>query len=80
VLDTAVIGGRKTITVIVPREDVSMDFCLSHEEEILRKTVEDFVRERLIPLEPQFEDAPDIFEGSRWKSRVRYNGESGEAG
>jgi acyl-CoA dehydrogenase len=71
VLDTAVIGGRKTITVIVPREDVSMDFCLSHEEEILRKTVEDFVRERLIPLEPQFEDAPDIFEGSRWKSRAR---------
>ena len=48
-----------------------MDFRLSPEEEILRKTVEDFVRERLIPLEPQFEDAPDIFEGSRWKSRAR---------
>jgi len=25
----------------------------------------------LIPLEAQFEDAPDIFEGSRWKSRAR---------
>ena len=48
-----------------------MDFRLSPEEELLRKTVEDFVRERLIPLEPQFEDAPDIFEGSRWKSRAR---------
>src|SRR5688572_15348815 len=48
-----------------------MDFRLSPEEETLRKTVEEFVRERLIPLEPQFEDAPDIFEGSRWKSRAR---------
>ena len=48
-----------------------MDFRLSPEEETLRKTVEDFVRERLIPLEAQFEDAPDIFEGSRWKSRAR---------
>lgn len=48
-----------------------MDFRLSAEEESLRKTVEEFVRERLIPLEPQFEDAPDIFEGSRWKSRAR---------
>lgn len=48
-----------------------MDFRLSAEEETLRKTVEEFVRERLIPLEPQFEDAPDIFEGSRWKSRAR---------
>jgi alkylation response protein AidB-like acyl-CoA dehydrogenase len=48
-----------------------VDFRLSPEEETLRKTVEDFVRERLIPLEAQFEDAPDIFEGSRWKSRAR---------
>ena len=48
-----------------------MDSRLSAEEESLRKTVEEFVRERLIPLEPQFEDAPDIFEGSRWKSRAR---------
>src|SRR5688572_6619224 len=48
-----------------------MDFRLSPDEETLRKTVEEFVRERLIPLEPQFEDAPDIFEGSRWKSRAR---------
>jgi acyl-CoA dehydrogenase len=48
-----------------------VDFRLSPEEETLRKTVEEFVREHLIPLEPQFEDAPDIFEGSRWKSRAR---------
>ena len=48
-----------------------MDFRLSPEEETLRKTVEEFVRERLIPLEPEFKDAPDIFEGSRWKSRAR---------
>jgi alkylation response protein AidB-like acyl-CoA dehydrogenase len=48
-----------------------VDFRLSPEEETLRKTVEEFVRERLIPLEPEFEDAPDIFEGSRWKSRAR---------
>jgi alkylation response protein AidB-like acyl-CoA dehydrogenase len=48
-----------------------VDFRLSPEEETLRKTVEEFVREHLIPLEPQFEDAPDIFEGSRWKTRAR---------
>jgi alkylation response protein AidB-like acyl-CoA dehydrogenase len=48
-----------------------VDFRLSPEEETLRKIVEVFVRERLIPLEAQFEDAPDIFEGSRWKSRAR---------
>jgi alkylation response protein AidB-like acyl-CoA dehydrogenase len=48
-----------------------MDFRLSPEEETLRKIVEDFVRDRLIPLEEQFKDAPDIFEGSRWKSRAR---------
>jgi alkylation response protein AidB-like acyl-CoA dehydrogenase len=48
-----------------------VDFRLSPEEETLRKTVEEFVRDRLVPLETQFEDAPDIFEGSRWKSRAR---------
>lgn len=48
-----------------------MDFQLSPEEESLRKAVEGFVREHLIPLEPQFENAPDVFEGSRWKSRAR---------
>ena len=48
-----------------------MDFRLSAEEENLRKVVEQFVRGELIPLEPEFEHAPDIFEGSRWKSRVK---------
>ena len=48
-----------------------MDFQLSPEEESLRKAVEEFVHEHLIPLEPQFENAPDVFEGSRWKSRAR---------
>jgi acyl-CoA dehydrogenase len=48
-----------------------MDFRLSPEEDALRKTVEQFVREELIALEPEFENAPDIFEGSRWKSRAK---------
>src|SRR3970040_679635 len=48
-----------------------MDFRLSPEEETLRRQVEQFVREELIPLEPVFEGAPDIFEGSRWKSRAK---------
>jgi acyl-CoA dehydrogenase len=48
-----------------------MDFRLSAEEEGLRKAVEEFVREELVPLEPEFTHAPDIFEGSRWKSRVK---------
>ena len=48
-----------------------MDFRLSEQEESLRRRVEDFVRKELIPLEPEFEGAPDIFEGSRWKSRAR---------
>jgi len=48
-----------------------MDFNLSPEEEILRKVVEEFVRDELVPLEPEFLNAPDIFEGSRWKSRVK---------
>jgi acyl-CoA dehydrogenase len=48
-----------------------MEFRLSVEEEDLRRTVERFVRGELIPLEPEFEHAPDIFEGSRWKSRVK---------
>ena len=48
-----------------------MDFRLSEEEESLRKTVEAFVRDELKPLEPEFENAPDIFEGSRWKTRAK---------
>jgi len=48
-----------------------MDFNLSPEEETLRKVVEEFVRDELVPLEPEFLNAPDIFEGSRWKSRVK---------
>jgi acyl-CoA dehydrogenase len=48
-----------------------MDFHLSKAEESLQKKVEAFVREELIPLEPEFESAPDIFEGSRWKSRAK---------
>lgn len=48
-----------------------MDFKLSPEEENLRETVAAFVRDELIPVEPEFSNAPDIFEGSRWKSRVR---------
>src|SRR5918996_1952000 len=47
-----------------------MDFRLTPEEERLRQLVEEFVRDELIPLEPDFANAPDIFEGSRWKSRV----------
>jgi acyl-CoA dehydrogenase len=48
-----------------------MDFRLSSAEEGLRKKVEEFVRDELIPLEPEFLHAPDIFEGSRWKSRAK---------
>ncbi len=48
-----------------------MDFRLTAEEEALREKVELFVQEELIPLEPLFEKAPDIFEGSRWKSRAK---------
>jgi acyl-CoA dehydrogenase len=48
-----------------------MDFQLSSAEEGLRRKVEEFVRDELIPLEPQFLNAPDIFEGSRWKSRAK---------
>jgi acyl-CoA dehydrogenase len=48
-----------------------MDFRLTPEEERLRRQVEEFVREEIIPLEPVFEFAPDIFEGSRWKSRAK---------
>jgi acyl-CoA dehydrogenase len=48
-----------------------MDFRLSAEEESLRRKVEEFVRDELIPLEPEFVNAPDIFEGSRWKSRAK---------
>jgi acyl-CoA dehydrogenase len=48
-----------------------MDFRLTEEEENLRQTVAEFVRDELIPLEPEFAHAPDIFEGTRWKSRAR---------
>lgn len=48
-----------------------MDFRLTTEEESLRKKVEAFVQEELVPVEPLFEEAPDIFEGSRWKSRAK---------
>ena len=48
-----------------------MDFHLSEQEEQLRRTLEEFVREELFPLESEFENAPDIFEGSRWKSRAK---------
>lgn len=48
-----------------------MNFRLSAEEESLRQAVAEFVQTELIPLEPEFTYAPDIFEGSRWKSRVK---------
>ena len=48
-----------------------MDFRLSAEEEGLRKAVHEFVVTELIPLESEFANAPDIFEGSRWRSRVK---------
>ncbi|MGZ8495427.1 MAG: acyl-CoA dehydrogenase family protein, partial [Candidatus Binatia bacterium] len=48
-----------------------MNFNLSAEEESLRQTVAEFVHSELLPLEPEFAYAPDIFEGSRWKSRVK---------
>src|SRR6267142_6904962 len=48
-----------------------MDFRLAAEEENLRRTVEEFVRAELLPLESEFANAPDIFEGSRWRSRVK---------
>ena len=48
-----------------------MEFRLSPEEENLREAVHEFVRDELLPLEPEFADAPDIFEGSRWKSRLK---------
>ena len=48
-----------------------MEFRLSEDEQNLRQSVQEFVRDELIPLEPEFANAPDIFEGSRWKSRVK---------
>jgi acyl-CoA dehydrogenase len=48
-----------------------MEFRLLPEEEELRRRVAEFVQGELIPWEPEFEHAPDIFEGSRWKSRVK---------
>ena len=48
-----------------------MEFRFLPEEEELRRVVGEFAQDELIPLEPEFEHAPDIFEGSRWKSRVK---------
>jgi acyl-CoA dehydrogenase len=48
-----------------------MNFHLSTEEESLRQAVAAFVHAELLPLETEFAYAPDIFEGSRWKSRVK---------
>jgi acyl-CoA dehydrogenase len=48
-----------------------MEFRLSPEEESLRQTVAEFVRDELTALELEFASAPDIFEGSRWKSRAK---------
>lgn len=48
-----------------------MNFELLPEEEKLRKDVAEFVHDEVVPLEPEFEKAPDIFDGSRWKSRAR---------
>ena len=48
-----------------------MNFHLSAEEETLREMVAEFIRTELLPLEAEFAYAPDIFEGSRWKSRVK---------
>jgi len=48
-----------------------MEFRLSPDEAELRNAVAVFVRDELIPLEAEFEHAPDIFEGSRWKSRIK---------
>ncbi len=47
-----------------------MEFFLTHEEENLRRRVEEFVRGELLPRESLFANAPDIFEGTRWKSRA----------
>src|SRR5262245_37759328 len=49
----------------------AMEFRLSPEEEDLRRRVAEFVRDELIPWEPEFDHAPDMFEGSRWKSLVK---------
>src|SRR5690348_16597159 len=54
-----------------------MDFRLTEEEEKLRRAVEEFVATELIPLEPEFANAPDIFEGSRWKTRARLSSDPG---
>lgn len=54
-----------------------MDFRLTPEEESLRKKVAAFVREELAPRESLFDGAPDIFEGTRWKSRARLSDDPG---
>ena len=50
-----------------------MDFSLGLEEEKLRLEVQKFVLEELIPLEPVFDRAPEIFIGNRWKTRVKFS-------
>jgi acyl-CoA dehydrogenase len=54
-----------------------MNFRLTAEEESLRKQVAEFVLSEILPLEPEFAHAPDIFEGSRWKSRVKSSPDPG---
>src|SRR5574341_194693 len=58
-------------SAVEPLGDLAMEFRLSADEENLRQAVAAFVCEELLPLEAEFSLAPDIFEGSRWKSRVR---------
>ena len=62
--------------VISGKGELTVDFRLSSEEESLRRKVEEFVLSELIPREPDFENAPDIFEGSRWKSRAKLSRDS----
>jgi acyl-CoA dehydrogenase len=53
-----------------------MDFGLEAEEEKLRLEVQKFVLKELIPLEPLFDRAPEIFIGNRWKTRARLSSDS----
>jgi len=53
-----------------------VNFYLSPEEEALRRAVEEFVRVELKPVEQEFANAPDIFEGSRWKSRAKLSSDT----
>jgi acyl-CoA dehydrogenase len=53
-----------------------MDFSLGPEEEKLRLEVQKFVLEELIPLEPLFDRAPEIFIGNRWKTRAKLSADA----